>query len=297
MGLSEQFLAKSTIRHKRPVRCTFPIVAIFGRTDGTPAGSYLLKEDAGYLVGTATIGEQTALFTQADVFDLSNDRLWVTDGTPADIRSVAEFAGEPSRHEHIPVTAVGDNFVFQRVTEDGVGRTWVSDGSRQGTRPLNVYRHAIQVVEEQLYFIEDDSLRQASGLESESQATSGCCEGLRVAALVRSGELLFHRLETATQDWIAVYDVSTGTWQRLGAFERTQGSSLPRTQAVHHLTVHNERAYFTYKYSLGTELWSSDGSLESTKVVELLPGVVNLYEVHDEIWANKNFEGDALWGV
>ena len=110
------------------------------RSDGTPAGTHLLRDVCPGLCGSegfysalalATVGERV-FFTGND--GVSGTELWVTDGTAPGTHRVADLRPGPHSSDPDVLTAVGDSLYF--VADDGVhGRDlWLSDGTASGTR-------------------------------------------------------------------------------------------------------------------------------------------------------------------
>lgn len=133
------------------------------RSDGTPAGTFQLKQ-ADFAYNLAAAGNR--------LFFSEDSALWVTDGTPGGTRQVLD----------LPSGAVLSTGMGNRLFFLSGGELWVSDGTAVGTRPLTSFAAVqpfrqtrfLKPLEGRLYFVADDVIHGA-----EIWSTDGTPSGTR----------------------------------------------------------------------------------------------------------------------
>jgi ELWxxDGT repeat protein len=134
------------------------------RTDGTVAGTRLLKAIGGDFLG----GYPSELTVAGDrLFFVAGLQLWISDGTPEGTTPVADL-GVPRPHL---LVALGRQVLFlAQAAAPGTGEElWASDGTAAGTRALTSFEVAqpfkqtyfLKVLGDKVYFVADDATHGA----------------------------------------------------------------------------------------------------------------------------------------
>ena len=238
------------------------------RTDGTAAGTFLLKDIA---PGPDSSAEIDPLFTQVGgtvLFFARSDmpyarRLWRTDGTPGGTVLVATSCGGdcPSIPYGNASALLGGVLYFPASTPASPVELWRSDGTDGGTVRLTGAMHpgALTAVGGSLYF---------SGAETvtgyELWTSDGTAGGTRLVKDLRPG---------------------------------------PQSSIVGQLTAVGDRLFFAADTGTGDELWTSDGTVAGTRLVkEIGPGPLGaaigaMTAVGGVAWfaATDSSHGRELW--
>lgn len=236
------------------------------RTDGTVLGTNNLTTGAANPLHLTPVGT-TLYFSATDA--LRGTELWKSDITgTAPVEDINTGPGDSS-----PRNLIGFSGSLIFSADDGGGEAlWTSDGTAAGTSLLNqVIPQKLTIVENTILFAGDDG---TAG--QELWITNGTVEGTSIVRDINltagvgsnpdlltpvNGRLFFTANDGAVKLW-----VSDGT--RLGtnpvsAPDVPANSSNPRNFASRLNTVF----FSANNGTLGRELWRSDGSLTSTKMV------------------------------
>jgi ELWxxDGT repeat protein len=105
------------------------------KTDGTAAGTVLVKDIRGGRVGSAPTKLTNVNGT---LFFVANDsthgaELWASDGTTAGTQMLSNIAGSSASEFFTDLIAVGDVAYFIHATLSGATELWKSDGTQAGT--------------------------------------------------------------------------------------------------------------------------------------------------------------------
>ncbi len=265
-------------------------------SDGTPANTRLLLDAHPPLPGSTlgsnargyvTVGEQS--FFAADD-GVNGTELWVTDGTTAGTRLVADLRGGPAGSDPQHLTAAGGLLWFS--ADDGAtGRElWCSDGTLLGTQQVSDLRASLGSSAPEELTPVGDRLFFAAGVDNvgielcvvplDRSAAPRVVHDIRPGfanggptQITAFGERVVFRASTTAQGfepWISD-GTSAGTFL-LRDIQAGSGSSLPQE-----FTVFDGRVFFvalqTGIGSSGQEIWVSDGTTAGTQLfVDLQPG-------------------------
>jgi ELWxxDGT repeat protein len=259
------------------------------RTDGTVAGTFLLKD-----IYPGTTGSSPAYFTNVNgvLYFRANDgvygsELWRSDGTPDGTVMVEDiYPGSVSSSPNFLVNLNGTLF-FQ--ANDGVygAELWRSDGTADGTRlvkdiypggsgyssnPANLVNVAGTLYFQAYTSVSGNELWRSDGTAAGTILVKDVYSGMsssNPASLVAVGGSLF----------FIANDGTTGTelWKSDGT---TAGTSLVKdivvgtgSPSLAYLTaLGNILSFRATTSDCGTELWSSDGTEAGTIVLDIYSG-------------------------
>jgi ELWxxDGT repeat protein len=267
------------------------------RSDGTPAGTYLVKDICPGICPSIAFGGYTRIVKAGGiVFFVASDgstgfELWKTDGTAAGTVLVKDInPGVESAFGHIEsLTAYGSQAFF--VADDGQsGELWASDGTSAGTRivkELNLDTGISRLAELNglLYFFRGGSafqnlhLWRTDGTEPGTllvtqlpNGTEGCSH---TAEIVQSnGKLFFCARDNA---------FGAELWQTngtpAGTFRVADIKPGPEHANPGGFTDFGGVVYFSADDgSTGRELWMSNGTPEGTaRVKDINPGIASSF--------------------
>jgi ELWxxDGT repeat protein len=222
------------------------------RTDGTPQGTFMLKETSESLT-PHLLGAAQGL---AYFFGSRSTRpttLWRTDGTP-DGTILLRSDASPSSYKL--VEAGGSVFL--------VGSTlWSSDGTPEGTRELGCCADQILGVREgRLVYSAQGEIRTVSP-EGTPAAAGALPAGAVLIGLTPSGRVVFSQ---GTTGLLFSLPLDTGEQLALPSPLPSAWPDLPSD-----LTAGADRWLFSRKFGANPGLWQSQGTLESTRLLARLP--------------------------
>ncbi len=226
---------------------------------------------------------------------------WVSDGTSAGTRLVADIYPQTTDSGSNPDEFVDFNGVLAFVASDGVhGRElWRSDGTSAGTTLLaDINSGAVSsdpshlfVANGTLYFFAKDAsgtqkFMRLSGSPSSAQVLATLAppvlpvfSQLQVPACVKdtpavlNGGIYFAASAGATGVELWSTDGTAGGTYQVSDINPGSGDSNPCQ-----LTVFGNRLYFSAAGPAGTELWASDGTSGGTvQVIDIAPGTAGSY--------------------
>ncbi|MGY6215068.1 ELWxxDGT repeat protein [Methylolobus aquaticus] len=208
-------------------------------TDGTAAGTYLLKDinpGSGWSSpdGFAALGNGLVLFQADD--GTTGTELWVTDGTTAGTQLLKDIRLGTGSSSPSQFTALGNGLVLFQANDGASGfELWVTDGTAAGTQLLK-------------------DIRSGTGSSSPTQFTAlGNGQALFTAGDATHGTELWITDGTAAGT-LLLKDIRSGT-----------GSSLPSQFTV----LGNGQVLFTASDAThGTELWITDGTAAGTQLLK-----------------------------
>jgi uncharacterized repeat protein (TIGR01451 family) len=266
------------------------------RTDGTAAGSSLVKEihpgaDGARLSGLTPLG--AALFFSADDGTTGNE-LWQSDGTAAGTVRVKDVqpgavASWPDR-----LTAAGGTLFF--TADDGVnGRElWKSDGTAAGTLLVKDVRSGaaasmagtvlgepsvFAAVGSTFFFVADDGISGEELWKSDGTAAGTVPVadilpgggGSEPRWLTAAGGRLFFTAEDGTHGRELWVSDGTAAGTVLFDLEAGAGASLPRELA----RIGTVLVFSAFDAAHGVEAWVSDGSAAGTvRLDDIAPGTL-----------------------
>lgn len=258
------------------------------RTDGTPAGTWLVRSFAGSaLPQHLTVVGSTAFFAADD--GTHGLELWRTDGTPAGTSLVIDLspgsAGSTVRH----LAAFGSELMFV-VNLDVNTQLWRTDGTAAGTRLVHDFGQLLFFpildvgggVEHEgiLYFVGYDhahgnELWRSDGTPAGTYLLKDVVPGSGMGArhdrteiLATSRGVFFNAGDTVTDNELWITD-GTEAGTVMVADINPGASSSPR-----HLTVFGDSVIFQADDGVhGAEPWISDGTAAGTRMIhDVWPG-------------------------
>jgi ELWxxDGT repeat protein len=257
-------------------------------TDGTPAGTRILRDicrgactSSPLAFGMARLGGE--LVFGAD--DGQNGRqLWKTNGTPRGTTRITSFPQEVSSVSLLGATIPGSLLYSARSQQDGI-ELWRTDGTVAGTR---LVRDLVDkdnggsqpgdffALGERIYFLANDGLhgRELWTSDGTAQGTDLVHDTppypdntLDDAAILKQVDVggisyLVRRTSEGTGLWR-----SDGT--EAGTYRLTPEGVVPETW----LAAAGNRVFFSSRDpELDRELWTSDGTVQGTRALDLNPG-------------------------
>ena len=214
-------------------------------SDGTEAGTYLLKEIRGDDAGSfprplGALGD-SLLFSATD--GMHGFELWRSDGSEGGTRLVADIAPGAPHSDPQPVLAIDGGLLF--TADDGThGRElWRSDGTAAGTRMIADVRAG----------------RGESG----------------IAMIARAGSRVFFVADDGVHGrelWLS--DLARDTTNLVHDIRPGSESGVPGSDWQAPVAVLGDQVFFGADDGInGYELWRSDGSAGGTRMVaDLVPG-------------------------
>jgi len=208
-------------------------------TDGTAAGTYLLKDinpGLGWSSpdGFAALGNGLVLFQADD--GTTGIELWITDGTTAGTQLLKDIRLGTGSSSPSQFTALGNGLVLFQANDGASGfELWVTDGTAAGTQLLK-------------------DIKSGTGSSSPTQFTA-----------LGNGQALFTANDGTTGLELWVTDGTAAGTQLLKDIRSGTGSSLPSQFTA----LGNGKVLFTASDAThGTELWITDGSAAGTQLLK-----------------------------
>lgn len=233
-----------------------------------------------FLTAKAIVGNHL-LFT---VHTLSDQELWLTDGTPEGTTSVVSLAAaQVATSNGVPTFFIYNNAL------------WKSDGSAVGTQPVKGgLNGSLLVVDNEVYVITENGLWKSDGTELGTARSTT----LPTQSFAYRGYTFYF----ASNAGGLGYEL----WQSDGTqAEATLVKDINPGAAdaeVRHLTFVDNALFFTADDGVhGTELWKSDGTTAGTVMVkDILPGSESSYpgwltELHGKLYFFANSTDKTLW--
>lgn len=258
------------------------------RTDGTVAGTKLLKAIGGNFFGS----HPRELTVAGDrLFFVAGQQLWASDGTPEGTQVARDFgSGYPRPHL---LAALGRQVLFlAQAAAPGTGEElWASDGTSAGTRALTSFEVAepfeqtwfLKVLDDKAYFVADDATHGA-----ELWATNGTSAG--TVAVTSFGfhdpfdfenhDGLMPRALEKVGDRL-VFPATDGlTGRQLWSSRGTPQSTAPVcpdcaffSEAFRFVRLGGRLLFSAEELNYGQELFTTDGTAAGTKrVKDACPG-------------------------
>jgi ELWxxDGT repeat protein len=256
------------------------------RTDGTAAGTHLVKDPQGGMDPCCTVGNRMVLYTgyRGDLYFESKgaglgQELWKSDGTAAGTTIVKDL--NPGRKSSYPgwVVMFHGKLYFSALSPRSGGELWMSDGTERGTQLVrSSWPGELTRWGRSLYFSASDG---DSGWEL--WHSDGSRSGTAMVADIRDGpkgsspSQLVHAIDTL---YFAAEDETHGDelWRSDG---RDSGTTLvfdlvpgPEGSSLEDLVPAGDLLFLTADdLAHGRELWVSDGSQTGTVMVtDLIAG-------------------------
>lgn len=205
-------------------------------SDGEPDGTKLLKDinpGSGSSNPSGFVEFGGKLYFRAD--DGTNGaELWVTDGTAAGTTLLTDINQGSSSSSPSDFVVLGDNLVFKATTADTGTELWVTDGTADGTKLL-------------------DDIQEGSGSSSPQ---------LRPEYKVGEELLVFMADDGVNGKSLFSTDGTQGGTTFLKDISPASGEDT--TILSRSLDSANDKIYF----SLGPDLWATDGTPSGTKLVQ-----------------------------
>ena len=256
------------------------------RTDGTVAGTYLVKDVNTGFIGSFIRnmvefngGVYFAAYTNGHGYEL-----WKSDGTEAGTVLVKEINPGFDRSSDLKLlTNCGNYLLFTATNGTNGNEVWKSDGTTAGTTILSDITTGYlgsditeifyfpSLFSNSIYFTIQNSTTAKDGIWSTTYAcVFGCgslsnptkinnTEGARDLNNLGLGSLIFRK---NVKD---LYKISGAT---VSAIKIGTGTTFPNNRS-RKLTVFNNNIYYTdYDATNGYELWKSDGTVAGTSLVK-----------------------------
>ncbi len=287
-------------------------------TDGTPAGTRLLK-DIESPCGASSQPQQLMALGTVTLFaattSQSGRELWRTDGTAAGTYQVLDLMPGIASSSPSGTGVFKGNAYFGTQSINGA-RFWKSDGTPEGTVPLAAAVPAAVLTSRshcatatRLWFTASEN--HGTELWVTDGSPGGTFEVADLAAGTASslpeelvdlgnGAVIFTATTAATGRELWRSDGSIAGTFLLKDFAPGDASSFPTTYDV----VINNIAYFTVRTAqYGEELWRTDGTAAGTFLVsDIAPGTTGSTPSQLTAWhgtlyfkANDNTRGESLW--
>ncbi|MFI5135959.1 MAG: ELWxxDGT repeat protein, partial [Chitinophagales bacterium] len=292
-----------------------PFFYVYGLwlTDGTPAGTTLLKEydlNGGGLNGLTRLNDQTVVFMAYDA--AHGNELWVTNGTPAGTKLLKDInPGTASSSMNFGPVVNGNVYMQAAMgsSYSSVWQLWITDGTANGTKKL---ADSID------YGSQTHAYLQYTGVvRSNIMYFYGVNPKTYYAAFWRSNGTVAGTYKLKTLDYTITqgyypYDIATDKTVYFAGYDNTNGIELWKTNGTVSGTVMvkninagsngstpmsfqqlNGKVYFTaIQQSTGTELWVTNGTTSGTKMVkEIYPGT------NSGCWKTLGVSGNYLYFV
>ena len=257
-------------------------------TNGTPEGTINLRDSSGQFINfpCGFIEYQDKAYFSADIPG-SGSELFVSDGTEAGTYLVKDI--NPGEDQAFNGTAIVFNDkIYFNATSPGIGNElWESDGAEAGTKLVkdihfgasNAFPTPLLIANGLLYFSANDA---DHGIEIWS--TDGTPEGTQLFFDVRTGSVgSSPTYFNVFKDGFIVYANRSGLGFELNFINAAGEINLvkdinegPASASAFNFYQVNDQLYFNATDAIhGKELWTSDGTLEGTFMVEdLEPGEV-----------------------
>jgi ELWxxDGT repeat protein len=245
------------------------------RSDGTVAGTFMLKEFISGSTGGLTIREQTFISIGSKVLFAADDgqkgsELWVTDGTLGGTTLVKDIRFGSGSSSPQPICRVGDRAIF--IAQGPTKQLWVSDGTPAGTLQISSF---------------------SPGLNSNALTYPAMGGG-------DNAFFVLNRSETGSELWVS-NGTAAGTHIvkdiRPGAVSGIHGPLLAAAGG---------RCYFAADDGIhGLELWVSDGTADGTYMTgDIWPGLPSSSPTNAAIAGTMLYfnayrpeEGNELWAL
>ena len=244
---------------------------------------------------------------------VSNEELWVTDGTTEGTKLVKDIYPSDSESDYQnssyaeEFAVAGDQLFFSADNGENGRELWVSDGTTEGTKLVKDINPGITdsyfppfeprvdssipqeltAVGDLIYFTADDG---ENGREL--WVSDGTTEGTKLVKDINPG-----------------FDDSEYIYAKIGKSRRLE-NPRPLSSYLYDLTEFNGKLYFSAEDSInGRELWVSDGTESGTKLVKDIEPTINEYgdpngsfangfiEFQDRLFfsSSNSEQGDELW--
>jgi ELWxxDGT repeat protein len=248
------------------------------RTDGTPAGTFLLRDifpgPNANVTAPLTRLNGVLLFAADD--GSHGTELWRTDGTPAGTDLVADlFPGPWDSNPSRPVVLGSAAYFF---ADDGIHgpELWKTDGTAAGTAMVTDIRPGdggagaagLTAIGGRLYFQANDGAHGA-----ELWTSDGTPSGTTLVADLAPGSAGSFPAEMTPVDGGFVFTASSKLWVSLGAAPSVLPGPAP-DGGPFGFTAFSGAAYFEASDGIhGLELWKTDGTPAGTAMLaDLNPG-------------------------
>jgi ELWxxDGT repeat protein len=258
------------------------------RTDGTVAGTKLLKT-----LGGRFLGDYPRELTVAGdrLFFFAGQQLWTSDGTPEGTKVASDLgSGFPSPRL---LTALGRQVLFfAQAAAPGTGEElWASDGTPAGTRALTSFEVAepfqqtwfLKVLGDKAYFVADDATHGA-----ELWATNGTSAGtVPVTSFgfhdpfdLENHDGLLPRVLEKVGDRLVFVATDGLTGLQLWSSRGTPQSTAPvcpdctfSSEDIRFVKLDGKLLFSAEELNYGRELFTTDGTAAGTKrVKDVCPG-------------------------
>ncbi|MFP5246747.1 MAG: ELWxxDGT repeat protein, partial [Thermoanaerobaculia bacterium] len=223
------------------------------------------------------------LFFNADD-DTHGMELWVTDGSAAGTRMLADINPGPGSSLPASKTVLGNLLLFS--ADDGTGRAlWVSDGTTAGTRKVKAVNPGftassltpLATLNERVYFFASDALWVTDGTEAGTVKVADV-RGRRPGV---AGARLFFEGWTAATGWeLWVSDGTTGGTRPVTEIAPGTKDAFSTNLTNFGFAPFGDRVLFIATDGVhGRELWISDGMAAGTRMIrDLVPGSAGMYD-------------------
>jgi ELWxxDGT repeat protein len=253
------------------------------RTDGTAAGTYMVKQIWGSGDSNITlidVIDEQLIFSGND--GIHGNEIWVSNGTPEGTLMLKDI--RPGDYGSDPYNAFMMNGELHFTAVGQTVSIWKTDGTVEGTVMANVQNTQGKVIEMNgnYYFY---SYQAASGMElwktngtvagtqlvkDISPGTAGSAESFKGARL--NNKIIFVAQTPALGYELWSTDGTSGGTVLLKDINPTAGSLNSFNQDI--FTLHQGKLYFmAYNETYGAELWTTDGTTAGTVLVkDIYPG-------------------------
>jgi ELWxxDGT repeat protein len=256
------------------------------KTDGTDAGTVLVREFPAGIAGGTLVGVDGTLYFQAT--DLEHGaELWKSDGTESGTALVKEIRAGSASSSPTNLAAFAGRLYFS--ADDGInGRElWVSDGTESGTSRIDIAPGSgssspsgFRAMGTSLYFAATDGTTGQELWRADASGAAAMVRDINPGAasssptnlVVFAGALFFSATEASTGTELWKSDgTAAGTVIVRDAFPGTASSGPALLTPAGGLLF-----YRAFDATNGSELWKSDGTAAGTGLVkDIVPGSGN----------------------
>lgn len=240
-------------------------------TDGTPAGTVLLKDIVG---GNGSSSPGVPVDFNGSAYFVSAGKLWSTNGTTAEaLELTAGFGGEPlSSISNLAV--LGESMYFTAFAASTGRELWKTDGTAAGTMLVKDTRpgtdsgtfYELTKVGDKLHFYDNEQLWESDGTEAGTKLVGAVGYRIYDPLTYYNGALILTANDGTGRELWRVDENGAG---KLKDFTTNAGGGDPR-----HFVEFDGLLYFTAHTGSSSrrDLWKTDGTPEGTTLAVDLGG-------------------------
>lgn len=233
------------------------------KSDGTVAGTVLVKAISGYIQSKFTEANGKLYFTVQE--NTNGVELWVSDGTDIGTKIVKDIYVGSSGSNPRNLVALNGSLYFSAYSNTGYS-VWKTDGTSNNTvKIFNDYTLQIATLKDKLYFVAYDysarqyALWQSAGTSESVTKIKNLSQNIYAASVLFNVEdkyLVFDILPNETLDELWMTD---GTAEETKKIKNIRNMPINSYSASSDFFYHNKKLYFAADDGInGKELWMWD---------------------------------------